>query len=134
MPRDGPVGTTRTPSRPRPSACTAFRTDEWASAVVYTRPGGAPANPLMRASGRALSRAAASAEKVDMDAVSLIVPAKSCGSPMKARSQSSATSSSSVAAGELFHTIALTFSAAASSSPRMPGPDPEIAKYAKKAG
>ena len=92
------------------------------------RPGGAAAMPSCLASGRQRSRAAASAEKVEVDAVSLIVPRNSGGSPRKCRSQPTATSSNSVAAGELFHTMALTLSAAASSSPTMPGPEPDTAK------
>ena len=47
---------------------------------------------------------------------------------MSCRSQSSATCSSSVAAGPVFQSIALTSSAAASISPRMPGMLLEIEK------
>ena len=44
------------------------------------------------------------------------------------------TSSSSVAAGDESHVIALTFSAAISSSARMPGSEPVFANHAKKRG
>ncbi len=63
-----------------------------------------------------------------MEAVSLIVPSNSDGRPSSSRSQPSATSSSSTTAGEVRQSIPLTFSAAASSSPRIPGPEPVIAK------
>ena len=55
-------------------------------------------------------------------------------SPSIWRNQSSARSSSSVAAGEVFHNIAFTFSAAASISAMTPGADPVVAKYAKNPG
>ena len=84
--------------------------------------------PSSRASGRFRSRAAARARKVEVEAVSLMVPVNAEGRPTKLRSHPSVTSSSSVAAGELFQTMAFTLSAAARSSPRIPGPDPETAK------
>jgi hypothetical protein len=48
--------------------------------------------------------------------------------------QSSTSSSSSVAAGEVRQSIAFTFSVAASTSARIPGSEPEVAKYAKNLG
>ncbi len=60
--------------------------------------------------------------------MSLMTPSNSTGRPSSWRSQSVVTSSSSVAAGELRQTIALTLSAAANISPRMPGPEPVIEK------
>ena len=65
---------------------------------------------------------------VEVEAVSLITPSNPGGSPTSWRSQSIVSSSSSVAAGELRHTMAFTFTAAASISPRIPGADPEMAK------
>jgi hypothetical protein len=56
------------------------------------------------------------------------MPKKSGGSPIHSRSQPSVTCSSSVAAGDVRHSMPLTFSAALSISPRMPGPEPEMAK------
>jgi len=59
---------------------------------------------------------------------------KPAGSPRICRSQSVATSSNSVAAGEACQTIALTLTAAVSISARTPGADPVIANQPKKAG
>jgi hypothetical protein len=53
---------------------------------------------------------------------------------MSCRSQPRATSSSSVAAGEVRQSIAWTFRPAASISARMPGPLAVMAKYAKNPG
>src|SRR5262249_7796392 len=80
------------------------------------------------------SRAAAIAASVEMEAVAYITPLKFSGNPSSFRSQDNVTSSSAVAAGEVRHIIALTFNAAANISPRIPGAEPLIAKYAKKAG
>ena len=63
-----------------------------------------------------------------VEAVSLMWPWNPAGSPSIWRSQSQTRSSSSVAAGPDFQSMALTLSAAASVSPRMPGPEPVIAK------
>ncbi len=60
--------------------------------------------------------------------MSLITPWKVSGSPSMSRSQPSVTSSSSVCAGPLFQSMAFTLSAAASASPRIPGPEPVIPK------
>src|SRR5207302_4256272 len=54
--------------------------------------------------------------------------------PIICRSQSSTTSSSSVAAGEVRHNIDFTSNAALSNSPKLPGADVEVAKYAKNEG
>jgi hypothetical protein len=81
----------------------------------------------MASSGLA-SRAAASARSVEIDAVSLIRPNQPSLSPRSWRSQSSVLSSSSVAAGDVFHSIAFTLSAEMSISARMPGADAEMAK------
>lgn len=55
-------------------------------------------------------------------------PPKAPGRPTSWRSQSTTCSSSSVPAGELRHTMALTLSAAASISPRTPEPEPDDGK------
>ena len=113
----------RCPPSPRTSAPRSRR-----SSADVAAPG-RPAMPSsrMRRSVCA-SRAAASAYSVLDDAVSLITPNSGSGSPTIWRSQSSATCSSSVAAGAVRQSIALTFSAAARVSPRIPGPDPLEAK------
>ena len=54
--------------------------------------------------------------------------------PSAWRSQSTTTPSSSVPTGEVRHSIAFWPSAAVSSSPRIPGPEALVAKYAKKPG
>ncbi len=61
-------------------------------------------------------------------------PNHSSESPSHWRSQLIVTCSSSVAAGQLFHSMPLTFNAAVSISPRMPGPDPVMEKYAWNRG
>ena len=63
-----------------------------------------------------------------------MMPNMPSGSPIHCRSQSSTTCSSSVAAGEVFHSMALALSAADSSSAMMPGPGAVFAKYAMKPG
>jgi hypothetical protein len=64
----------------------------------------------------------------------LDVPVEARREPSSCRTQSTATSSSSVAAGEVRQSIAFTFRAAVRNSARIPGSLPEIAKYAKKRG
>jgi hypothetical protein len=60
---------------------------------------------------------------------------KSCsGSPSASRSQRSVTVSSSVSDGEVRQSMPFVFSAAVSSSARMPACEPVMAKYAKNAG
>ena len=73
-------------------------------------------------------RAAVNAASVDVDAVSSMWPCKPSGKPSSCRTQSTATSSSSVAAGEVRQSIAFTFSAAVKNSARIPGSLPEMAK------
>ena len=79
-------------------------------------------------SSPAASRAAASAYIVDAEAVSVISPNQSGGRPISSATQRSTRCSSSVAAGDVRHSIAFTLSAAATVSPRMPGGEPLIAK------
>ncbi len=79
-------------------------------------------------------RAAISAARVDVDAVSSMCPCQPSGSPSSWRTQSTVRSSSSVDAGDACQRIATWFIVAASSSARMPGSDAVIAKYAKKRG
>src|ERR1044072_10040616 len=50
------------------------------------------------------------------------------------RNQSSVTSSSSVEAGEVRQSIDLTSKAALSNSPKIPGAEVDVAKYAKNEG
>src|SRR6266487_4475270 len=80
------------------------------------------------------SLAAARAYRTPEEAVSLITPNNGWGKPSIWRSQSSVTCSNSVAAGEVRQSIALTFNALQSISPRMPGPEPVMLKYAMKPG
>ena len=61
-------------------------------------------------------------------------PCSPGGSPRSSASHPTTTCSSSVAAGEVTHAMALTFSAAVRSSARIPGSEPVLAKYAKKRG
>src|ERR1039458_5287399 len=63
-----------------------------------------------------------------------MMPNTSSGSPIHCRSQSSTTCSSSVAAGDVFQSMALAFSEAESSSAMMPGPGAVFAKYAMNPG
>ena len=99
-----------------PSSLAAFSTDECAcSEHSTTRPGNA-------------CRAAARAARVEVDAVSSMCPCHSRGSPSSWASQSIVTTSSSVAAGEARQRIWVTFRVAASSSARIPGSEPVVAK------
>jgi hypothetical protein len=65
---------------------------------------------------------------VAVDAVSWIIPNQPAGRPIQSRSQPIVTCSSSVAAGDVFQTMPLPFSAAASISPSIPGPGALLAK------
>ena len=65
---------------------------------------------------------------VDAEAVSVISPNHPVGRPVISATQRSTRCSSSVAAGDVRHSIALTLSAAATVSPRMPGGEPLIPK------
>ena len=125
-------------SWPRPRVITALSIEEWACSLAYTVSGGRstrPAIPRVRTSPSWTRwRAAAIASRLLIEAVSLMWPRNCGGSPIIWRSQSVTVSSSSVGAGPVFHSIALTLSPAASASPRMPGPEPVIAKYARKPG
>src|SRR5947209_13734862 len=82
----------------------------------------------------AASRAVASAAIVELEAVSRISPNQPAGKPSMSSTQASVRCSSSVAAGDVRQSMALTFSALAISSPTMPGPEPVMPKYAKNAG
>jgi hypothetical protein len=62
------------------------------------------------------------------------MPMKEDGIPTISRTQESTMVSSSVAAGEVFHVIALTLSAAAAISPRSAGPLLVLPKYPRNAG
>ncbi len=73
-------------------------------------------------------RAAAMAQRLETDAVSMITPSNPSGRPRSWRSQSTATCSSSVAAGDVCQSIPFTFKAADRSSPRMPGAEPVMLK------
>ena len=55
-------------------------------------------------------------------------PCSPSGRPSSCASQSSASSSTSVAAGDVVQSIAFTFSAATMSSARIPGSEPVLAK------
>ena len=79
-------------------------------------------------------RAAASAAIIDVEAVSSMWPCQPRGNPSSCASQSSTVSSSSVAAGDESHVIPFTFSAAISSSARIPGSEPVFAIHAKNRG
>ena len=74
------------------------------------------------------SLAAASAAIVAVEAVSSMCPWRPSGRPKSWRSQSRASSSTSVAAGEVLQSMAFTFKAAMRSSARIPGSEPEMAK------
>ena len=79
-------------------------------------------------------RAPARAISDEIDAVSVSRPSNASGRPRAWRSQSTTTSSSSVPIGEVRHSMAFWPRAAVSISPRMPGPDAVVAKYAKNPG
>ena len=113
---------------PSPSTIAALSTEEWASCEQYSTSSGAPASPFSRAPGHARSRAAARATSVEVEAVSVIMPNHDVGRPMARAYQPITTCSSSVSAGDVFHTMPFTLSAAVTNSPRMPGPEPVIPK------
>ncbi len=73
-------------------------------------------------------RAAASATKVEVEAVSSMWPCQSPSRPISSQSHSIVSSSSSVAAGPVRQSIAFRLNAAARSSARMPGSEPVIEK------
>ncbi len=63
-----------------------------------------------------------------LEAVSLITPLNPAGSPIACRSQSVASSSISVAAGDVRQSMPLTLRVAIRSSARIPGADELIPK------
>ena len=95
----------------------AFSTDECACSEQITA----------RRSGTA-SRAATSAAKVEVEAVSSMCPCQPGGSPSSCASQSSTTTSSSVRAGLVRHRKPTWFRAAAIISARMAGSEAVLAK------
>ncbi len=70
MRKRGSVGIFRTPETPIPRVMAALSMDECTSSEAYIRSGGAPASPRSRTAGSAASRAAATAIRVEMEAVS----------------------------------------------------------------
>ena len=73
-------------------------------------------------------RAAMSAARVEVEALSSMCPCQPGGSPSSFAVQRRTTPSSSVAAGAVRHRIATEFSVAASSSARIAGSDALVAK------
>jgi hypothetical protein len=63
-----------------------------------------------------------------------MTPSNESGSPISVRSHERTTSSSSVADGDVRHSMACTFNADDRRSASTPGALPVIAKYAKKPG
>ena len=109
----------------------ALSIELWAWAEVYTASGCRsvrPAMPRSRMSRPSASRAAASAYSDEAEAVSVISPNQSDGKPSRSATQPRVRCSSSVAAGEVRHNMAFTLSAAAISSPTIPGPEPVMPK------
>jgi hypothetical protein len=100
----------------KPTSRAAFSTEKFACSDARTMPPGRS------------SLAAASAAIVEIDAVSSSWPCRPSGRPSSWRSQSTARSSTSVAAGEVLQSIPFTFIVAASSSARIPGSEPVFAK------
>ena len=117
--------------RPIPSAIAALSIELCAWVEVYSASGGRssrPAMPCSRMSRPAASRAAARAYKEEAEAVSAISPNQLVGRPSISATHCRVRCSNSVAAGEVRHSMALTLSAAAISSPTIPGPEPLIPK------
>ncbi len=115
----------------------AFSTLLWASMEAYTvgnPPAASAARPSVAARRPAASRAAASAIRVEVDAVSVRRPSKVAGSPSASRSQPTTTCSSSVPIGEVRQSIGFWPRIAVHISPRTPGADAVVAKYARKPG
>ena len=94
----------------------------------------APTSPRLRTDGAASSRATASACITPTDAVSYTTPPNSCGKCTNCRIQSITSVSSSVAAGDVRHVIALTFRGAVMISPRIPGAVVVHPKYPRNIG
>ena len=94
-----------------------------------------PASPRAAASSPAASRAAASAISVRRrGGVGEQPVERRRAGPSASRSQPTTTPSSSVPIGEVRHSIGFWPSAAVSISPRIPGPDAVVAKYARNPG
>ncbi len=108
------TGSLRTSS---PAMRQAFSTEECACSEHTTtrRPGAA-------------SRAATSAAKVEVEAVSSMCPCQPSGRPSSCATQSTTCSSSSVSAGDVRHRNPTLLSVAAISSARMPGSSAVLAK------
>ena len=131
------TGTRTRAARPRPRVMHAFSMELCASVDAYTRsPGtsGRPVRPAAATSNPAACRAPASAMSDEVDAVSVSRPSNASGRPNACRSQSTTTCSSSVPIGDVRHSIGFWPSAAVSISPRIPGPEAVVAKYAKNPG
>ena len=79
-------------------------------------------------------RAPARAISDEVEAVSVSSPSNATGRPSAWRSQSTTSSSSSVPIGDVRHSIAFWPKPAVSISPRMPGPEAVVAKYARNPG
>ena len=79
-------------------------------------------------------RAAIRAASVEVEAVSSMCPCQPGGSPISCATQSQTRSSSSVDAGAVRQRKPTELSVAASSSARIPGSAPVVAKYAKNRG
>src|SRR6476661_3147469 len=94
----------------------------------------APIKPRLRTDGAASSRATASACITPTDAVSYTTPPNSGGKCTHWRLQSITSVSSSVAAGDVAHVIALTLSGAVMISPSIPGAVVVQPKYARNIG
>ena len=84
--------------------------------------------PSTAASPVAAWRAAASAVRELVDAVSVSSPSNASGRPSASRNQRTTMPSSSVATGEVRHSIALATSVAVTISPRIPGPEAVLGK------
>ena len=80
------------------------------------------------------SRAAASATRVDVEAVSVIIPNQSPGRPIALAYHCITTCSSSVHAGDVFHNMPLTLTLLLTRSARIPAPDGVSPKYAMNPG
>jgi hypothetical protein len=102
-----------------PSIRAAFSTEECACSEHTTR-----SRPVA-------SRAAISAARVEVEALSSMCPCHPAGSPTKSATHSSTTASSSVEAGAVRQRMATELRVAASSSARIPGSEALVAKYAK---
>ena len=135
QPKVSSLFTRTTFSSPSPSTIIAFSTC-CAPDRTHTREGRSSPRPASPSADlpAAASRAAASACISATDAVSYTIPMNDSGSATISRIQATTTPSSSVAAGDVRHVIALTLSAAAIISPSSAGPLLVLPKYPRKAG